>query len=470
MQTPLSAQQKKTIMQHTYCSINRKNCLAVLLLTAAVCAVSCKRSSSSTPTYDVTDATISAFVLLSNDSAPELSRTNFIVEDLADTGSIHLADKDSITFGYSLRRVVPAVKYNSVPSAAIWYIGDTSLVLTGYDTLNFTLSPIYLRVYASDRQHEKWYRVLPRVHQVDPDRYVWQRKTAQITAPRSAEQHALLADGTFCFFTNDGFATSLFTSDDAEQWTQQTVTGLPKDCKVSTIVYDSLTAQFCYAADTVLYTSADGAAWNTGSTALWDTQWHCITLIMSFDDKVWAVVQDDNRSVRLATIDLKNSSFSLQWEVDTEVFPVSDFAVAPFSGSSDRRHSLVAGGYTLNGRMTGACWAFEAAPTGCRMVRLQNSMQPFAGAAIAWYGQKLVWYGGLDGGQQLMEGMRVSPTEGMTWNAVADTTHSPWPADFGKRWRVSAFTQGDCIWLIGGQTASGFATDVWRGRLNSIDW
>lgn len=432
-------------------------------------AVSCKKSSS-VPTYDVTDATVSAFVLLNNDSAPELSRTNFIVEDLADTGSIHLADKDSITFGYSLRRVVPAVKYNSVPSAAIWYIGDTSLVLTGYDTLNFTLSPIYLRVYASDRKHEKWYRILPRVHKVDPDRYVWQQKTAQIAVPRSAEQRALLAGGTFCFFTNDGFATSLSTSADAEQWTQQTVTGLPADCKVSTIVYDSLTAQFCYVADTVVYTSANGASWSTGSKELWNTQWHCITTVMSFDDKVWTMVQDGNGHVRLATIDLKNSLFSLQWEVDAEVFPVSDFAVAPFSGSSDRRHSLVAGGYTLQGRMTGACWAFEAAPTGCRMVRLQNSMQPFAGAAIAWYGQKLVWYGGLDGGQQLMEGMRVSPTEGMTWTTVTDTIHSPWPAEFGKRWRVSAFTKGDCIWLIGGQTASGFMTDVWRGRLNSIDW
>ena len=457
-------------MQNIYCSIIRRNRLLLLLpVFALVCAVSCKKSSSTT-TYDVTDATVSAFVLLDNDSAPELSRTKFIVEDLADTGSIHLADKDSITFGYSLRRVVPAVKYNSVPSAAIWYIGDTSFVLTGYDTLDFTLSPIYLRVYASDRLHEKWYRILPRVHQVDPDRYVWKRKTAQITAPRSAEQRALLADGTFCFFTNDGFATSLFTSADAEQWTQQTVTGLPKDCRVSAIVYDSPSKQFCYVADTVLYTSADGASWSTGSKAVWDTKWHCLTLIMSFDDRVWAVVRDDNNSMRLAAIDLNNSTFSLQWEVNADIFPVSDFSVAPFYGSSDRKHILVAGGYTLSGRMTGECWAFEAAPTGCRMVRLQNGMKPFAGAAIAWYGQRLVWYGGMDDGQQLIEGMRFSPTEGMTWTAVTDTTHSPWPADFGKRWRVSAFTQGDLIWLIGGQTASGYMTDVWSGRLNSIDW
>jgi hypothetical protein len=444
----------------------------LLLLSALLPAVLSCSKSSSTPSYDTTDPTVSAFGFASNDSFPGLSAAKFLVEALADTGCIRLMEKDSMLFGTSLRQVVPVVRYNSVPSAAIWYLGDTSQLLTGYDTLDFTRSPIYLRVYAADREHEKWYRILPRVHQVDPDRYVWRRTTAQIAPPRSAEQHAMLADGRFCFFTNDGFTTSLFTSSDAAQWEQQTVTGLPADCHVRTVVYDSLSSLFCYVADTVVYTSPDGAVWDTGFKDLWDKQWTCLSLLMSFDNKVWAVVRSGD-VFRLATLDLKNSLFVLQWEVDAAGFPVSDFSVVPFPGSSDRRQALLAGGYTADGRMTGGCYAFEAAPTGCRMVRLHEGMtglQPFAGAGMAWYGKRMVWYGGMDNGLALMDGMRVSLTEGMTWTALTDTTHSPWPADFGARWRVSAFAQGDYIWLVGGQTASGFMTDVWRGRLNSVDW
>ena len=472
------------VMYSSLCSVfNYKTVCFVLCVTTLLCAASCKKSSS-TPTYDVTDATVSQFVLMDNDSAPDLSSTKFIVEDLADTGSIHLADKDSITFGYSLKSVRPAVSYNSVPSAAIWYIGDTSFVWTGYDTLDFTLSPVYLRVYAADREHEKWYRIFPRVHQVDPDKYVWTTVSDQIAAPRSAEQHAMLAGGRFYFFTNDGFTTTLYTSDDAVQWGQHSVTGLPSDCHVRSIVYDSVSSLFCYAEGVSLYTSADGMVWNTDDTDIWDNSWSCISLLMSFDDHVWAVVQNAAKdTMALVSFSLADRRFVYRWRIDPDIFPVSDFAVAPFPGSSDRRHCLVAGGYTLSGEMIGTCWAFEAAPDGCRMVRMhegRTGLQPFAGAAIVWYGKKLHWYGGINSSGELLEGLRISPTEGMTWSVVTDTSHTPLPPSFGRRWRVSVFTQGDYVWLVGGQAAETqttsihsplvFRTDIFRARLNSVDW
>ena len=84
------------------------------------------------------------------------------------------------------------------------------------------------------------------------------------------------------------------------------------------------------------------------------------------------------------------------------------------------------------------------------------------------YADRLIRFGGLseDGS---MNGIYESYSEGLTF-APADTAHLPVPKDFAPRYRQSVFVLGDYIYLIGGQDHTKYYTDIYRVRLNSINW
>lgn len=441
----------------------------IIILTCGL-FTACKQATSSTLTYDPTDATVRSFAFASIDSMPGLAAARFVVEDLVDTGRIAMKTNDSIAFGTSLKKVIPVIRYNGYPAAAICYLGDTSFLLTGYDTLDFTQTPIRLRVFAANRTDEKWYNILPRVHQVDPDVYHWTTLNSAITTEQSAEQKALTDGQNFYFFTNDGYTMQVcISSDGGATWQQHTPQQLPIDCHVQQLVYDTLRQQFGYLQDTTFYHSQDGIQWT--KTELTDGTLRCLNQIMLFQDQLWTMTvntQDDTYA--LSTFDSQTNTLTAQHTIDRNAFPYSDFSVTYIPVS---QHTIVTGGYTLDGAMTNACWAFEASSQGYRIVRMNgrsSQTAPFAGSAIVWYGNRLMRIGGIDTDHQPLSEPMYSENEGMTWNAFTDTLHPVLPDNYGKRWNLSAFTRDNQIYLFGGQSTNGFHTDAYQGYLTSIDW
>ena len=445
-----------------------------LFLPLYLLLVSCNKNTSSGITYDVTDATIAAFYFASNDSFPGLAKAAFIVDDRVDTGLIHMADKDSMQFGTPLNKVVPRLKFNSVPAAAIYYMGDTSVVMTGYDTLDFTRAPLYVRVYANDRKHEKWYRIEPRVHQVDPYLYQWTTLSSAIPSAVPAEQQGILVDDQLYLFRNDGTHTMLYryASLPASSVTPVSaeVSGLPTDCHVRRLVWDETSQRFCYGDSLGFYTSKDGVSFSaTEYPTFVPTDYKLLTLLMSFDDNVWAIVQDASSRSYLAYGEVSSQSMQILSEL-TDNFPMSDFAVSKFVGAGNREHGLIAGGYNAQGRMLNTIWSFESYNGSYRMVNVAGpETAPFAGTAIVWYGNRLLALGGTDKNGNLLEGVRYSESEGMRW-AEADSTWHILPTAFGARKRISVMTDGEYLYLMGGQSATQCFTDLYQGRLNSVDW
>ena len=450
----------------------KKFFFAVSLAFLFLLPTACKRSASSTLSYDPTDATVSAFAFANIDSMPGLKAAKFIVENLSDTGRIGMADGDSILFGTSLKKVIPTLRYNGLPSAAICYLGDTSVVLTGYDTLDFTLTPILLRVFAADRKNEKWYRVEPRIHKVDPDVYTWNCLNEAILPPESAEQHAFYDGRQFMFYTNNGQQTMLAVSDDGADWQAQTVSGLPAQCHVKQICCDSIQHRYYYLDAACCYSSADGITWS--SAAYTNSDVRCLAGVMVFCRQLWAVVyQPSLDTYSLATYNEEFSSFDLHRTFTETDFPVSDFSVVQFTDAHSRSYALVAGGYLQNGDMTGHSWAFEETTDGCRVVRLHDnnkSVDSFAGRAIAWYGKRLIAFGGMNADNEWQVTPLVSDNEGVSWEEYTDTLHPVLPADYAERRRISVITKDNDLYLIGGQSVADFHTDVYKGRLASIDW
>ena len=63
-------------------------------------------------------------------------------------------------YGTPLDSVVPKFTFAATPGAAVLTVGDTTIVLTGSDTVDFTQRPIYLTVTSQDAANTKVYEMV----------------------------------------------------------------------------------------------------------------------------------------------------------------------------------------------------------------------------------------------------------------------------------------------------------------------
>ena len=63
----------------------------------------------------------------------------------------------------------------------------------------------------------------------------------------------------------------------------------------------------------------------------------------------------------------------------------------------------------------------------------------------------------------------ISNDEGLTWTK-ADTAKNQLPAVYQARQKQNAIVRDNNIYLFGGQDTETTHSDVYKGRLNSIDW
>ncbi len=424
---------------------------------------SCKKTET-VVSYDVTDATIKSFYLAANDSFPGFAAASFKVEHRSDTGLIAPLDGDSLLFGTPLTAVVPRISYNSRPSAALYYMGDTVFTYSGYDTLDLTRQPVYLRVFAANRKDNKFYRIIAYAHQADPDQYIVTRLADAIAQPCALQ--VLYTGSDFAAFLSDGQSLRLVRSADGISWSMpQTLTGLPDNCAFRQFVYDSISASFCYAVDTMLYRSADGVTWTSQRVeAQYGT---VVATLMDFQSRVW-LLTDNRDTLHLTTWQPADGLLQTVAKVPPS-FPVSDFAATSFLSTGGRQHALIYGGYDRQGNMLGSAWSIEAADNEFRVMDVASAnAQPTVGAAVVAYNHRLLRLGGLqqDGNTLTVD---QSLSEGMQWQPV-DSTRLPVPDRYFPRYRVSALVVNNNIYLFGGQNHTQTFTDAYRSRLNSIEW
>ena len=450
--------------------------LIFTLLTLAIILIACE-----TPTTITTsdENRVQTFTFYEDTLNPGLTQATYKIEhrtysqEHPDTGLIYC--KDSLKFGTRLDSVVPYITYKATPGSATFYLPNDTIISTGYDTLDLTQEPVYLQVLASDMTSERWYRIEVHAHQINPDLYVWTQLKDSIFAKQMCETKAFYINNQFVLYVNNGLSTQIYTSKDAQTWSKSNIqTNLPTPCNVRDIVQQGNTLY--YIAKEQLYKSTNLHDWTIVdySTASFEP----INMLLAYNNHAWCIIQERSTGrLQLATIqhDQIVPMINIDGLIDDYLpneFPISDFAATAFESSSERPRAMIVGGRDINGNPVNSRWNFEYLPTD-KKYRLkdfsisQPTFHTLTGASIIQYNEQLMMFGGIDNDLEWNSNILYSDDEGMNWY-VPDTACNQLPIEYESRQNQSVIVNQNSIYLIGGQSYTTSFSDVYRGRLNSL--
>lgn len=440
----------------------------IVSLSVGLILAGCKDTTTTTVSSSV--AQLSSLTFARNDSFPGLAAAVFKIEERLDTGLVY--NQDSILFGTPLDSVVPQFRFAATPGAALLTVGDTTIALSGKDTVDFTQKPVYLSITSQDATTTKVYEIVATVHQVDPDLFRWEQLAEEIYPADDSEQRVVMLGAQMVLIKNNGFRTSVFTSADGSVWSEELQpVGLPLSMRVRGVVSDD--RMLYYADDSLLYTSADAIRWDKASYA--DSGFRLKTMLMAWNGTVWALAEDAEGLVLAHLRDGKMVPTTLR---PKSAFPVSDFAAVEFESASNRSRAMILGGYAEDGTILHTRWNLEFSPTiptdgGYRLQDFSIDRPDFrslTGVSVVWYNHRLYMFGGVDEEMQYLgREILVSVDEGVSWSAV-DTAKCQLPVSYTARQGQSVLVRDNDIYVIGGESQTGAFSDVYRGRLNSIDW
>lgn len=446
-------------------------CIGYILLAISTFGlVSCEKNNSESQTSDVAELT--AFWFAEITDMPGLAEAKFKIDERLDTGLVtnQITRIDSMRYGTSLKKVVPKFTFAASPGSASMQLGDTTIELGGSDTLDFTRTPIYLTVVSSDLTNTKVYEIKTTVHTVDPDLYQWTTLTPSAYTPEDEEQQVVMLGGTFCWFSNNGFENRLHVSTNATAWSEKSITGLPSVCHVKGIL--SHKDQLYYVDTTKLYISSDAENWT--ATDLSSKPFRMVTMLMSFNDTAWVLAKDKEDIYYLAQV-VADTLRMTNIKLDKD-FPISGFSAVTFESASTRKRALIIGGYTNNGQCTNSRWSMEYSPTIKGLYRLMNysieepNFATLTGTSVISYKNQLMMFGGVNKDMEFLgRDILISTNEGFSWTK-ADTAKCQMPSTYTPRQKQSVLVHDNNIYVIGGEDLGTTYSDVYRGRLNSIDW
>ena len=442
-----------------------KHFLYIIMGLMVVIMTGCDNNTNTTTLSSV--AQLKAFSFAKNDSFPGLAAAVFTIDERLDTGLVW--NKDSMLYGTRLDSVVPRFTFATTPGAAFLTFPDTTVVLTGYDTLDFNPRPIYLTLRSADKSTTKVYEIRPSVHQVDPDLYTWTQLTAAVYPEDDSEQRVVELGADFVMVVSNGFELRVFRSTDGAEWSTPAVpTGLPAGTRVRQIISDGTTLY--YGQDNAVYTSTDAVTW-TAHNVSYDVR----TMLLYWNEQVWALTGDEG-NYELATY--ANGALTFTGLRPDGLFPVSDFASVTFHSPSLRERAMIIGGFAENGQSLNTRWNLEYSRhtpenNGYRLQEFsidRPSFKSLTGISVIDYNGQLLLFGGVDDkmtyyGRDIL----ISDDEGLNWYA-ADTAKNQLPEVYQARQKQTAIVRNNNIYLFGGQDKQTTFSDVYKGRLNSIDW
>ena len=435
-------------------------CLACIIIATPACL------DSGTTIELSDDATLAGLTFAENDSIPYLETAVFTVVDSCNL----VYNEDSLPYQTRIDSVFPTFIFNYPSSGAILYCGDDTIILTGSDTVDFSVQPVRLLNYAADGVTTMWYNIYVNVHQVDPDLYVWEQRNSGIYTHAGSNQKAVWFNEQLHLFVGSGLNNYLYTSTDGSTWTliSSQLTGLPATNDFRHMVlHDS---NLFLTTDETLYKSTNGGiTWTTIDMSA--SAYVFTSLLMSFNDKLWAIIREKATDTHYFASTTDGTTWTKGSETPTG-FPISDFASVTFLTRTNTPKALVMGGYTVENKPVNTRWTTENGNYWVNLSIEEPTFGSLAGSSLINYDDKLLLFGGTDEDGKLMTSYILETTdEGLNW-VVPDTASNYMPEDFELRTNQSVVVDetDKRIYIIGGHSQLQIFTDVWTGKVNHAYW
>jgi len=423
------------------------------------------------------------------------SDASFVSLTLAKNDSVKLAvftlvgdtivNLDSLPFNTQVDSVYPTFSFKSTSGAKL-YLGpnEDSVILTGNDTINFSIQPIRIRNCASDKKtYSKDLFIKVNVHKVQPELYVWKNLGETLNPQSANNQKTIMRNDSMFYYLNDGSTANVYISKDGISWNSKIITGFPVNTPIDDMI--QFNGKFYVTRDVNnIYSSSNGLNW----AKLAVTTFNFKSLLYVFNNKLWAVVQASDLSYHFAT-----STNGVNWDMLTGAlpanFPVRGFASLSFATRTGKPKVLVLGGYSANDEYLKSNFSSEDCKYWINFSSEnsigRHSLDSLApGSSIISYDNKLLLFGAVEKAG-LMTGnyYRQSIDEGLSWQ-VTDTTYNQIREAYVSKvsgterdtimynnFPVRSFqsvvvNNSSQIFIVGGKSNTKIMLDIWTGKLN----
>jgi hypothetical protein len=455
-----------------------------ILFSAFIVFLTSCLGTTNTATTISSDATFVSLTLAKNDSVKSAVFT--LVGDT-------IVNLDSLPYKTKVDSVYPTFSFKSTVGIRILFpagFKKDSVALTGNDTINFT-QVVRVRNLASDNKATALYYVKVNVHKVEPKLYVW-NKLNDIAGPNAPNQKTIVFNDKLFYYSNDGTGSYLYTSIDGNDWSSETVTGLPASIPLSDMI--QFNGKLYLSQDGYnIYSSTDGITWTK-----FVSDYNFKSMLYVFGDKLWAVVQSSSETFCRFASFTETDGWVVRGEIPAN-FPVRDFTSVTFSSRTGKPKVLLIGGYPLSSELLlKNRWSSEDGVYWVDFSISNHSLDTLAaGASVISYGDKLLLFGVRSDSAIYTSHFRQSIDEGLSWqrpdtlynrlrqriikvsSTKNDTTYINYqPRNYQSvvvlksRTYNSADTkqqnlESNRIFMVGGKTQTGVLYDVWTGKLNS---
>lgn len=351
---------------------------------------------------------------------------------------------------------------------------DTSKALDLRPAMN-TDNGIKFKVHAADGISICEYTLKVNVHQQDPDSLVWTDMQTQgnifSETVNEGEQKAVILKDALWVYASNTTAYTTSTAPDNYRWSEASVTGLPADVRLTSILtYGD--ALYAVTDSHKAFTSADGFAWEEVTT-LSD---NVITLINGFTDRLSGIVEMGGKRYFNISKDGKH------WEEATDEdgnvlleevpadFPVENISTTRSYTGNGVEKVILAGMPLANEKETVPWFSLDGKGWASLASTAYDTYCPgMTNPAIMYYGGTYYCFGGgMDAIYQSVAGIAWYKTEKKfllpesfkekgAYSVIVEPTTDK---------TVPAADKRDFIWVVFG--GNGAKNEVWRGRLNKL--
>ncbi|MDO4191090.1 MAG: DUF6242 domain-containing protein [Bacteroidales bacterium] len=374
-----------------------------------------------------------------------------------DTTTMTIYNEDSLPYQCRIDSLIPVIG----STAQYIYINDTiycDIKSNSYvpDTFDFN-QPFVITTYAEKKGITKTYTVELRIHQIDPELYVWEGLTSEIYDIDATAEVMKQFDQSLWLFVESANGISAYESPDGITWTRFAVTGFPIGADIRTMVNWNETLYIYY--NNQLYASTDATTWNIAANGNGTIN----KLLFEMNGTLYAQAINNGTSTLYGTTD------GSTWNNITTLpssFPVSGAGIWRDTTLTGAQRVYVVGGRNADGQLLNSVWCSENGSYWANMISA-NWFTPRENVAVVQYDSILMMFGGRDANGIVNDYQLVSPDFGVTWRAPHNDENIS--TLFTPRYDANVATDDKFfLYVVGGRNDNRFIKDSWRGRRNRL--